>query len=92
MMVLVMRNTILPPKRERLTTMGIASEAFRRFLINVADNAAPPAEYDSLAQIQSLIPNPNNNLYVMVNGQGLARYKSSSAQWVLAADDTTLVT
>ena len=87
-----MRNTILPPKRERLTTMGIASEAFRRFLLGVAENAAAPAEYDNLAQIQALIPNPNNNLYVMVNGQGLARYKSSVSQWVLASDDTTPVT
>jgi hypothetical protein len=87
-----MRNTILPPKRERLTNMGIASEAFRRFLLGVAENAAAPAEYDSLSQVQTFIPNPSNNLYIMVNGQGLARYKSSASQWVLTSDDTTPVT
>lgn len=49
-------------------------------------------DFDSLELLESTIKGPRNNMLVMVNGQGLARYKLSTTTWVLAADDTTPIT
>ena len=85
-------NSRLPSKRERLTRDGIPSEAFRRFLLNVAENSNPPEEFSTLADIQATYREPTNDIYVMVSGQGLARFNTTLNQWVLAADDQTPIT
>ena len=82
----------LPSRKERLTISGIATEAFRRFLLDVAENSNPPQEFGTLADIQTAYPNPPSDLYIMVSGQGLARYNKTLFQWVLAADDQTPIT
>ena len=49
-------------------------------------------DFDSLTLLNDFFPKPDNNMLVMVNDQGLARYKASINAWVLASDDTTLIT
>ena len=78
---------------------GVATQTFRLFLETLQSIIDLPIgiyyqgqDFDSLALLQATIKNPANNLFVMINGQGLARYKASSSTWVLASDDTTAVT
>lgn len=49
-------------------------------------------DFDSLAQLDAEFKVPENNTLVMINGQGLARFKASTSTWVLASDDTTPIT
>ena len=42
-----------------------------------------------LASIDAKFKKPNTTTLIMVNGQGLARFNGTN--WVLAADDTTLI-
>lgn len=48
--------------------------------------------FDDLNDIVNTIKMPRADMRVQVTGQGTACYKSSVGQWVLASDDTTLIT
>ena len=78
---------------------GKATQTFRLFLETVQSIIDLPIglyyqgqDFDSLALLEAKYRNPPNNRFVMVNGQGLARYKGSTSTWVLASDDTTPIT
>ena len=47
-------------------------------------------EYDDLADITANITDPDTEMLVKVDGQGLATY--NGAAWVLASNDTTAIT
>ena len=82
-----------------VTAKGVLTHASRLFLQVLQDIIDGSIElpyrfldFDNLAAIDAFFPNPSNNMIVIVNGQGLARFKESVGDWVLASDDTTLIT
>lgn len=87
----------LPDVNEKITNeSGFLLEAPRLFfdvLQRIIDSNIElfyrVRDFDSLELLEATIKGPRNNMLVMVNGQGLARYKLSISTWVLAADDTT---
>jgi len=86
----------LPDVNEPLTVKGFLTDPTRLFLSmlqRIIDSDIEMfyrvADFNNLSDISQVIKNPRNNMIVMVNDIGLARYKKSASMWVLAADDMT---
>lgn len=86
----------LPDVNEPLTVKGFLTDPTRLFLSmlqRIIDSDIEMfyrvADFNNLSDISQVIKNPRNNMIVMVNDIGLARYKESASMWVLAADDMT---
>ena len=82
-----------------VSRLGILTNSMRLFLnvlqrIIDIDIALPYRfeRFDSLILLNDRYPNPQPDQSAMVTGQGLAIYKGSASAWVLASDDTTLIT
>lgn len=52
---------------------------------------AQPEYYATRALLVAAIPSPSDRQRAYVIGQGECRYKTSVADWVLTADDTTVI-
>ena len=52
---------------------------------------AQPEYYATRALLVAAIPNPSDRQRAYVIGQGECRYKTAVADWVLIADDTTVI-
>ncbi len=85
----------LPDADEIVTNDGVLTEQTRLYLLQLQEliegnTFLTLARYADLADLDDKIINPTEDLLAgIVDGQGLAIYKSGN--WVLAADDTTLI-
>ena len=74
---------------------GLQTQQTLEFLAQVASRLNNEIALDitleaDLASLDAKYKQPNTTTLIMVQGQGLARFNGTN--WVLAADDTTLIT
>tara|TARA_R110002020_G_scaffold435468_5_gene645648 strand:- start:388 stop:675 length:288 start_codon:yes stop_codon:yes gene_type:complete len=74
---------------------GLQTQQTLEFLAQVASRLNNEIALDitleaDLASLDAKYKQPNTTTLIMVTGQGLARFNGTN--WVLAADDTTLIT
>ena len=89
----------IPDVDRPLTDKGILTASARLFLdvlqriIDIDIEISYRVErFDSLALLMARYPKPRPNQLAIRSGEGLAVYNDSLSAWVLAADDTTLIT
>lgn len=77
---------------ELFTDNGVLTEKNWKFLkaLEALVNAQPEY-FNNKAALNAAIPNPTDRQRAYVIGQGECRYKGSVSDWVLIADDSTVI-